>query len=179
MKKKQKIFAGLILALILVCVGVFVTKEKAPAPVSTEIVANQISDINVDSSSTDVSAGLTKTETKTTVSKTEVPIATSSQNKVVSEKTQSITIVAGDFSGSISLPQQSSLYDALTLAKNNGQIIFSGKTYPELGFFVTDIGSLHGGGGKNLIYYVNGKEADVGVSSYMPQNGDIITWKLE
>ena len=77
------------------------------------------------------------------------------------------------------LPQGSSLYDALVLAQQNKQIIFSGTSYPSLGFFVTDIGVLHSGNGKNLLYYINGKEAQVGISSYQPKDGDTISWKLE
>ena len=71
------------------------------------------------------------------------------------------------------------LYDALVQEEKEGRIDFSGKMYPNLGFFVTDIGTLHSGNGKNLIYYINGKEAAVGVSSYKLKDGDIIEWKLE
>src|SRR3989344_4658193 len=71
------------------------------------------------------------------------------------------------------------LYDALLQEKNKGKIDFSGKNYPGLGFFVTDIGTLHSGKGKNLIYYINSKEATVGVSSYALKDGDVIEWKLE
>jgi len=71
------------------------------------------------------------------------------------------------------------LYDALVREKDKGNIDFSGKNYPGLGFFVTDIGTLHSGNGKNLIYYINGKEATVGVSSYALKDGDVIEWKLE
>ena len=71
------------------------------------------------------------------------------------------------------------LYDALVQEEKEGRIDFSGKMYPNLGFFVTDIGTLHSGNGKNLIYYINGKEATVGVSSYTLKDGDVIEWKLE
>ena len=72
-----------------------------------------------------------------------------------------------------------SLYDALSSAGDNGQVVFSGKSYPMLGFFVNDIGSLHNGNGKYLFYYINGKEASVGVSSYIPKDGDVVEWKLK
>ncbi|MBP6883683.1 MAG: DUF4430 domain-containing protein [Candidatus Pacebacteria bacterium] len=74
---------------------------------------------------------------------------------------------------------EQTLYDALTMAMEKGDIKFSGKIYPSLGFFVTDIGELHAGDGKNLLYYVNGKEAEVGVSEYIIKNKDVILWKLE
>ena len=70
-------------------------------------------------------------------------------------------------------------YDALIKQKNAGKITLSGKNYPGLGFFVTNIGPLHSGGGKNLLYYINGKEATVGVSSYTLKDNDVIEWKLE
>lgn len=90
-----------------------------------------------------------------------------------------IDIIAEDITSRIALSSGQSLYDALVLAKENKQIVFSGKNYPALGFFVTNIGSLHSGNGKNLIYYINGQEASVGVSSYFPQNGDVVEWKLK
>ena len=72
-----------------------------------------------------------------------------------------------------------SLYDVLLSANESGQIMFSGKNYPALGFFISDINSLHNGNGKYLFYYINGKEASVGVSSYFPEDGDVIEWKLK
>ena len=100
-------------------------------------------------------------------------------SKKNSVHTSAVTIVAGDTKINLVLPQGSSLYDALVLAQQNKQIIFSGTSYPSLGFFVTDIGVLHSGNGKNLLYYINGKEAQVGISSYQPKDGDTISWKLE
>ena len=72
-----------------------------------------------------------------------------------------------------------SLYEILLDAQNDKKLKFSGKNYPALGFFVTDIESLHSGDDKNLIYYINGQEANVGVSAYFPQNGDVVEWKLK
>ncbi len=80
---------------------------------------------------------------------------------------------------SLNVPRESSLYEALVLAEKAQLTTFSGKEYPSLGFFVGDIGELHGGDGNYLIYYVNGKEASVGVSAYKLKDGDTIEWKLE
>lgn len=102
------------------------------------------------------------------------------ENKKDSENNfQSVTILAGDITVHLRVPPNTIFYDALMKAKNSGTIMFSGKNYPGLGFFVTDIGTLHAGGGKNLLYYINGKEANVGVSSYTLKDGDVIEWKLE
>lgn len=91
----------------------------------------------------------------------------------------SVTVIAGKISFHLSAHSPISLYNALTLAKENNQIKFSGKMYPSLGFFVTDIGTLHSGSGKNLLYYINGEEATVGVSAYALKDGDIVEWKLK
>ena len=79
----------------------------------------------------------------------------------------------------LSFAPETFFYDALMEASNAGNLTFEGKNYPGLGFFITDIGPLHSGNGKYLLYYINGKEATVGVSAYKLKNGDIIEWKLE
>lgn len=99
--------------------------------------------------------------------------------KIEDQKTESATILAGSIKTQLSFPPNTLFYDALVQAKNTGAISFGGKNYSGLGFFMTDIGSLHSGSGKNLLYYINGKGASVGVSFYTLKNGDIIEWKLE
>ena len=91
----------------------------------------------------------------------------------------SISMAVGDKIIPLFIRAGTSLYDAVSSARDNGQIVFSGKSYPMLGFFVNDIGSLHNGNGKYLFYYINGKEASVGVSSYIPKDGDVVEWKLK
>ena len=95
------------------------------------------------------------------------------------QNTESATIIIGDTTTHLSFSPNTSFYNSLAQAKNIGILNLNGKNYPGLGFFVTDIGSLHSGNGKNLLYYINGKKASVGVSSYALKNGDIIEWKLE
>lgn len=89
------------------------------------------------------------------------------------------TIVAGGKSIRFSARHNETLYDALMGVKASGSMDFDGKLYPGLGFFVTQVGTLSQGEGKNLMYFINGKEASVGVSSYTLKNGDVIEWKLQ
>ena len=98
---------------------------------------------------------------------------------IESPKTESATVLTGEATLRLLFSPNTTFYDALIQAKNSGQIEFAGKNYPGLGFFVTDIGTLRAGGRKSLLYYINGKEATVGVSSYTLVGGDIIEWKLE
>lgn len=96
-----------------------------------------------------------------------------------SENTEKITIIIGTEKTNLSVPPDISFYEALVQAKKMEVIKFSGKNYPGLGFFVTEIGTLRAGDGKYLLYYINGKEASVGVSAYQLKDGDVIEWKLE
>lgn len=106
---------------------------------------------------------------KSLINTASVPINNTILNTIiVGEKTLQIKSYAG-----------ASLYDVLLSAKENGNITFSGKNYPGLGFFMTDIDSLHSEQGKYLFYYINNKEASVGVSSYSLKDGDIIKWELK
>ncbi|HUD07710.1 MAG TPA: DUF4430 domain-containing protein [Candidatus Saccharimonadales bacterium] len=47
------------------------------------------------------------------------------------------------------------------------------------GYFVSSINGVAGNGPKYWTFFVNGKEADAGASSYITKSSDIITWKLE
>jgi len=111
-------------------------------------------------------------------------IPTQTISKIVNEvETQieniSITLTVDNTILSLDFNEGTSLYEVLIEAKAKGKINFQGRKYSGLGFFVSDIGSLHQGAGKNLMYYINGEEATVGVSSYMPKDSDIISWELE
>ncbi len=91
----------------------------------------------------------------------------------------SATLIVGGKKILLTSQINSSLYDVLLEAKKNNQINFTGKVYPLLGFFVDSIDNLKNKDGKYLFYYINGKEASVGVSNYILKDGDVIEWKLK
>ena len=107
------------------------------------------------------------------------PITSSTSLLPKNNQTESATVLAGDAKVQLLFAPNTIFYDALVQARNQGQIVFDGKNYLGLGFFITDIGTLHSGAGTHLLYYINGKEAIVGVSLYTLKDGDIIEWKLE
>jgi hypothetical protein len=47
------------------------------------------------------------------------------------------------------------------------------------GYLVTSINGVAGNGPKYWTFFVNGKEASVGASSYITKSSDTITWRLE
>lgn len=58
---------------------------------------------------------------------------------------------------------------------------FSGKEHTGLGFFVEEINNTKNNPqtGKYWIYYINNKPAQLGISNYIINKGDIIQWKYE
>jgi hypothetical protein len=80
----------------------------------------------------------------------------------------------------IEIKEGSSVFDFMEkIKKENNNFDFKYKEYPSLGIFVNGINGVDGGGGKYWIYFVNKKEASVGVSNYILREGDIINWELK
>lgn len=77
-------------------------------------------------------------------------------------------------------PVDSTVYDLMNILKEKNKISFSGKNYPDLGFFVEEINGIKNNLlGKNWVYYINGQPARMGISNYKLKNNDIIEWKYE
>jgi hypothetical protein len=91
----------------------------------------------------------------------------------------SVSLIVGEKTIVLNTKAGNSFYEALVEAREKNLIDFAGQNYPALGFFLTDIGSLHSDNDKDLMYYINGKEAYLGVSSYKLKDGDILKWQLE
>lgn len=65
---------------------------------------------------------------------------------------------------------------ALALLKKHARIQTKSSS---LGDYVTAINGNDGGGKKYWIFYVNGKEAQVGPAAYVTHNSDVIQWRLQ
>lgn len=72
-----------------------------------------------------------------------------------------------------------SAYDFMSKLRNERKINFTEKTYTGMGKFIDSINGINGNGAESWIYYVNGIEAQVGVSNYKINKGDVISWKYE
>lgn len=72
-----------------------------------------------------------------------------------------------------------SVYEFMEKLKKEEKINFKDKTYSGMGKFIEEINGIKNDGGRNWIYYVNGKKADIGVSNYKIKAGDIVSWKYE
>ncbi len=80
--------------------------------------------------------------------------------------------------------ENQSVYDAMTtlttLPSSEG-FSFQAKKYSGLGFFVYEINGKKQDNKTGLywIYYINNQSANIGISHYIIQKGDIIEWKYE
>jgi len=106
--------------------------------------------------------------------------STSKDNKIKesNENNQLAYLNVLDKSYMTSFNEGETVYDIMVRLKDKG-LYFDYKKYPSLGVFVTEINGIQDGSGKYWIYYINNKEAQVGVSRYVVKPGDIIDWELE
>lgn len=72
-----------------------------------------------------------------------------------------------------------SVYDLMNKLRSEGKINFTEKDYVGMGKFIVSINGVKNNGNENWIYHVNGIEAQVGVSNYKINKGDIVSWKYE
>jgi hypothetical protein len=66
--------------------------------------------------------------------------------------------------------------NAMTLLERHVTV---GVKHYSFGDFVTSINGVVGNGPKYWTFYINGKEAAMGASSYVTKNSDTLTWKLQ
>jgi hypothetical protein len=81
----------------------------------------------------------------------------------------------------LEINEGANVFDAMKKLQETkkNEFSFKYKEYPGMGVFVYEINGMKGKRGAYWIYYVNEKEASVGVSSYTLSEGDSILWKQE
>lgn len=72
-----------------------------------------------------------------------------------------------------------SLFDSMQHQKDSEKITFESKNYSGIGQFIYSINGIKSDGSNYWIYYINGNEAQIGVSSYKLKDNDQIEWKFE
>lgn len=60
-----------------------------------------------------------------------------------------------------------------------GEIVYAGRDYPGLGFFVETINGEGAPSGSSWILYINGKPSDIGASGARVKPGDTALWRIE
>lgn len=77
------------------------------------------------------------------------------------------------------ITNQLSVYDFMDKLQSEGKINFKEKNYTGIGKFIEEINGLKSDEGRYWIYYVNSAKADIGVSDYKINPGDVVSWKYE
>lgn len=92
----------------------------------------------------------------------------------------SVTLEAGETRYEVTIPQGSSVYDVMEEAEAQG-FSFEGREFSGLGFFVEEIEDKRQNPKDRMywIYYVNEKKAQVGVSLYIIEDNNVITFRYE
>lgn len=92
-----------------------------------------------------------------------------------------VSLIVLDKKYELEVKDNSSVFDAMKelQIKTNGGFSFKYNEYPSMGVFVYEINGMKEKSGSYWIYYVNEKEASVGVSNYVLKEGDSILWKQE
>jgi hypothetical protein len=77
------------------------------------------------------------------------------------------------------IPSEINVYDFMDRLRREGKINFTEKNYIGMGEFIDSLNGIKNNQNQSWIYYVNGVEAQVGVSNYKIKFGDIVSWKYE
>ena len=70
------------------------------------------------------------------------------------------------------------IYDFMQKLQAERKINFKTKNYSGMGEFMTEINGVKNNQ-KNWVYYVNNKKAQIGISNYKINPGDVVSWKYE
>ena len=76
-------------------------------------------------------------------------------------------------------PGSLTVYDFMEKLRSEGEITFAEKNYAGIGKFIEEINGVKGNSDRSWIYYVNGNQAQVGVSNYKLKPGDVVSWQYE
>ena len=94
-----------------------------------------------------------------------------------------LTVKVGSEEYFTSVSKNTSVYGAMQIltAMSVKPFYFVAKEYPGMGFFVEEINGVKNDNRAGLywIYYINGESAKIGISNYIIQPEDIITWEYE
>lgn len=101
-------------------------------------------------------------------------------SKIEQDNLIPVSLVVGEERYEAQVSLGSSVYDAMKYAEAQG-FEFKGREFSGMGFFVEEIqGKAQSDrAGMYWIYSINGKKAEVGVSSYIIQPNDVISWSYE
>lgn len=97
-------------------------------------------------------------------------------NEIATKKT---TLKIEDYVYEIEINSETTVYEFMKKLKNERKIDFNEVNYIGMGKFIDEINKQKNSADKYWIYYVNNKKANIGISNYKINPGDIVSWKYE
>jgi len=103
------------------------------------------------------------------------------QNATEQSNTIPATISVLDKTYPVQIDEGSSVYDAMQSLMKQGLVSFTAKEYSGMGYLIEEFNGTKNdnASGTYWVYYINGKSADEGISSYIIKPNDTISWKYE
>lgn len=92
-----------------------------------------------------------------------------------------VSLIVGEERYEVQVSPGSSVYDLMKYAEAQNGLEFKGRSFSGMGFFIEEIQgkAQNNRAGMYWIYSINGKKAEVGVSNYIIQPNDVISWSYE
>ena len=91
----------------------------------------------------------------------------------------STTLQINGVSYADNISEKISVYDFMSQLRREGKINFTEKNYIGIGEFIESINGVANSNSLVWIYYINGVQAQIGVSNYKITPGDVVSWKYE
>lgn len=89
----------------------------------------------------------------------------------------SVTLSVSGTTATVSLPESSNVFDAMTALKKEGKIDFDATYHSALGYFIERIAGKKNAGGYYWTLYINDGYSNSGASQTILRDGDRIEWK--
>ena len=89
-----------------------------------------------------------------------------------------VSLVIGTTTHKVGMMTGDTVIDAMQDLVRDEKLMFTGRTFPGLGYFVDSINGVPNAGGKYWVFYVNGKSSTEGASWVVLKAGDVVEWQF-
>ena len=95
--------------------------------------------------------------------------------------TNSAELVIGETTSTVEINSNATVLEMMERAMSNAQVDYSGQEFEGLGFLVEEINGVSNDTSENKYWtlYINGEMAQLGASTQIVNNQDVIEWKYE
>ncbi len=132
----------------------------------------------LDNSDVVVDVPLPSTASAQAIVSTEAPVASAPEVRQTRPVCESVRITVGTASYVPCVASEVTVLAAMQEATKDG-LVFTGREYPGLGFFVESINGTSGGDGYYWFLYINDESSSTGASGTLVRPGDIVEWRYK